>query len=184
MTVATRGEVLNLRCVIEGEVVPCISATVTQQLHAPASAYIQVLGTSESIQLRPRSIIEVYTLQPNNRRGIEDISLIPAYYYDSAGRKISRGTMDVDLAPGAGKITLPDGTEIPLNQAEQELNYDLMFLGELTGYTFYEDSQSRTINLMCLDFSNHLDYIQQYTIDANNISWQAGLLKQRKLAGR
>lgn len=188
MSGQSRAELLNLRCYIEGVQVPIISATVTISVESPATAYIQLVATDESIQFRARSIVELYTLQNGPKRRLQDVKAIPLFSYGAGfSGSITRGLKDVsqftssNIQNSVGQFFSFE--KIDNEVAEVESNYELLFLGELTGYSFYEDSHTRTINLLCIDLSNHLDTINQYTFDANDAIGMGGFSRVTLLSG-
>lgn len=179
----TRGQRLGLRVFIEGIEVPAISASITYSVHGATSAYIQLVALGDIFEFLPRSVIEVYTLSDENR-DVTKVRAVPNYRYEAGA--VKRSLSPVSFANSESPVLTEGvfaGVRISKAEAEIDVQYDLEFGGELVGYTFYEDSQSRTVNLMCLDFSNNLDTITQYTYDVNAVESMGGLSRATFLSG-
>lgn len=184
MPTRAKAKRLHLRLLIEGEEVPVIAGIVTQAVNATATAYIQVIATSKVLDLRPRSIVQLFYRQNGEPRKLQDLEAIPFYSYDLKSQTIVR-----EIRPASGQTAGPllnrlfDDQKVTAQQIETELQYDLLFYGELAGYSFYEDSRNRTINLMCVDMSNNFDTLNQYTFDVNQVLQMGAAARLTLLSG-
>jgi len=140
---STKVQPLGLRLFLEGVEVPVISAQVNAAPDQPATAAIQVIPTDMALHLLPRTLVHLFYLDPY---GEDDTVAIPK---------------------GKTRVS-EDGSfqEANFNRfdAPDEL-YKLLFVGEVGGFTYGKNPDSRQLVLQCHDLSTYWDTCYQWFAD-------------------
>jgi hypothetical protein len=139
-----RAEPLHLRLFIEGVEVPVISAVVSANEGAPASAQIEVVPANSGLHLVARSKVNLF------------------FYDGGDGIAIP----DADIAANAKGTRMPSDERSLLGSG-----YYQLFSGELFSLTYSKSGAgARSLVLQCLDDSNNWDtsflYTLRYSADA------------------
>ncbi len=142
---------LRLRLFIEGVEVPVIAAQVQSAPNSPGVASIQIPPLAEATRFHPRSLIHLFFLD----------------FYESQSPLI---TTKPEFAfkdfrdPYVDPYVDPAGSVDAQNRIVDEANvqYKLLFGGELMGFQWTKNPTNRSIVLQCSDFSNYWDYAYQF----------------------
>lgn len=141
------GQRLKLRLFLEGVEVPVIAATVQAGPNAPAQCSIQMPPAAEGTRLLPRTLVHLFFLDPYEADSpFVDPSLPPP------------GSDDPDAQPG------PEFQEF-VNMVQKDnasAPYKLLFGGEVVGFQWTKNQNSRSLVLQCADWSNYWDYAYQW----------------------
>jgi len=135
---STKVTPLGLRLFLEGVEVPVISAQVNAAPDQPALASIQIVPTDMALHLLPRTLVHLFYLD------------------------------DKPLDDKDGPRQAQDGSfsEANFNRFDAPDNqYKLMFVGEVTGYNYGKNPDSRQLILQCMDLSTYWDSCYQWFAD-------------------
>lgn len=141
---STKVQPLGLRLFLEGVEVPVISAQVNAAPDGPATAAIQVIPTDMALHLLPRTLVHLFYLDPY-------------------------GDDDTDQAiPTGNTRQAEDGSyqEANFNRFDSPDNlYKLLFVGEVGGFQYAKNPDSRQLVLQCHDLSTYWDTCYQWYAD-------------------
>lgn len=132
------GHRLGLRLFLEGIEVPVIGANVSLAPDMPAAASIQVIATDQILNLLPRTVVHLF-------------------FYDFVD-----STFPVN-DQGADSLRNVD----LLSEDFSNVDYKLLFMGEVQGVSIQKDSSTRAAILSCVDFSNYWDTTYQYNFQGS-----------------
>jgi hypothetical protein len=131
---------LGLRLFLEGIEVPAISAQVTIQQDRPATAAIQVIPTDMAMNLLPRTLVHLFYLDPDE---------LPDAYEE-------------ERITGIGEPR----TENNRNRiSAKDVQYKLLFCGEVIGFNYGKTPATRQLILQCMDLSSYWDTCYQWFAD-------------------
>lgn len=149
---------LKLRCFLEGQEVPIISANIQVAPNSPMLASLQLPPFSEGTKLKPRTLVHVYFMdfwdeapKTTYKRGkdINEQDRGPANTYDFSLARYQNQPI------GGGNIN-----DIESDMRNQR--YKLVFGGEVVGFEWVKTPTSRSLVLQCQDWSNYWDYAMQF----------------------
>jgi len=127
---------LGLRLFLEGVEIPVISAQVTMQPGAPAAAAIQIVPLDQALSFLPRTCVHLFFLE-----------------------KITEEDTETQLK-------LQEEGRADLNRLNAaDVNYKLLFAGEVIGYNYSKSPSSRQLILQCMDLSSYWDTCYQWFAD-------------------
>lgn len=160
---AAAGQLLKVRCFLEGVEVPVVAATIQSQKNAAAVASIQIPSNDHALDLRPRTLVHLFAY--DSYRGAP-----PEQQVYVAGSGITtKGQTTQDPAKGSG---IPTVAEAPAKQTQEDLeneNYKLVFGGEVLGVQYSKTPRSRSVVLQCIDWSSYWDIAYQYQLSGMNL---------------
>lgn len=160
MTTALR---LHLRLFLEGVEIPVISAHVQTQKNAAAMASIAIPFNDEALDLRPRTLVHLFFYDHFQGAPSDELLAI-------RGEGISvQQEEDPDVGSG-----FPPEQEDREAYADSESdiensNYRLLFGGEVVGFSYSKNPQSRMFVLQCVDWSSYWDIAFQYQISGYSL---------------
>lgn len=149
---------LKIRCFLEGQEVPIVSANVQVAPNSPMVASLQLPPLSEGTKIKPRTLVHVFFLD----------------FWEGAPTSVyARGDSinDRDRGPGSTfDYSLSRYDESNLNSDESQdiesdirnERYKLLFGGEVVGFEWVKTPTSRSLVLHCQDWSNYWDYAIQF----------------------
>lgn len=150
---------LRLRLFLEGVEIPIIGIQMQCQPNAPIAASIQIPPLAEGTKLMPRTLVHVFFYdfyEADNplitrrgdlrQKGKKD----PSVYQKSIQRAV-----------GPNGIVDTNETDRLVPDYFNE-KYKLLFVGEVIGFQWTKNVNTRSLVLQCQDPSNYWDYIKQY----------------------
>lgn len=153
------GQFLHLRLFAEGVELPVISAVVQSQKNQAAMASIQIPANDYALEFKPRTLIHLFFYDFYNGAPEDTVRV--------AGRGISNQPSQTGTDPELAGLFPPERFESNEDQTEEDLrnlNYRLLFGGEVVGIQTMKSPASRSIVLQCVDWSSYWDIALQYQV--------------------
>lgn len=165
MAVATVGQRLRLRLFLEGVEVPVISASIQSAKNAAVACSIQVPANDYALDFKPRTLVHLFMYDIYN-------GAPPAEQVSVGGPGVRVVDRDSGVDPELAGLFPPERfestTEQDLTDLENE-NYKLVFGGEIVGFSYSKQPQSRSIVLQCMDWSSYWDVALQYQVSGMSL---------------
>lgn len=157
---------IRLRLFLEGIEVPVVGATVMSVPNATLQAQIQIPPLNEATKLLPRTLVHLYFLD----------------FYEAASTLIQPGITDSSVTnsrnPTIAELqreaadqqsTLTDQGTLDESGISSDIATDLrndrwklLFGGEMVGFQWVKNVNSRSLVLICQGWSNYWDYAYQW----------------------
>ena len=161
------GARLKLRLFLEGCEVPVVAASITSQKNAAASASIQIPANDYALDLKPRTLVHLFAY--DGYKGAPPESQV---WVQGAGITVKQQlAKDPDLEglvptqeSVAGSPTL---SAIDL----ENMNFKLVFGGEVVAVHYSKTPMSRGVNLQCVDWSSYWDIAYQYQVSGMSLGF-------------
>ncbi len=150
------GQRLRIRLFLEGIEVPVIAAQVNAMPNAPMTASIQIPPHHLATKFFPRTLVHLFFLDPYEL-GNPSVSQRPS------GNPGDPKTQNPTTYEQGRQAMAAQNPADPVSaDVTDNTNYKLMFTGELVGFQWTKNQNSRSIVLQCLDLSNYWDYAYQF----------------------
>lgn len=166
MTTA-HGQRLRLRLFLEGVEVPVIAADVQSAPNGPSVATIQIPPLAEATRFHPRTTVHLFFLDLYTAASpflVETDTDKPNEKNPTAYER-QREAAAVDEFLGEDKsqfLETPSDATQAWRDDRANVQYKLLFMGEIIGFQWTKDVNNRSIVLRCEDFSNYWDYAYQW----------------------
>lgn len=156
---------LHLRLFLEGVECPVVSATITSQKNAAATASIQIPANDYGLDLKPRTLVHLFFFDAYHGEaswvGGEGIRAAP---------RAERLERDPDAAPMVPSETAPAPDPALAQIDAMNDQYKLLFGGEVIGVAYQKDPASRAMVLQCVDWSSYWDIAYQYQVSGMSLA--------------
>ena len=153
-----KGQRQRLRLFLEGIEVPVIAIQVQTSPNAPMTATLQIPPHALATKFYPRTLVHAFFLDT-----FALANPLVSYAGGSSGDPLKQNPTTYQQSisrqnQGVGQ----EESDSSYVQDTTNINYKLIFTGEVVGFQWTKDQNSRSIVLQCVDLSNYWDYAYQF----------------------